>query len=309
MSDLRPIQKVKEIHSEFVQRIYSPEEKKLWRFKKIALTFDTTVTAVLEWEKEGLLPPSFSCRRCKFNFIEEKEYCKRCKTCSRERSGYRRAKKWKRLILQEWLKRKKVQPQVYKTMKFITLTVQNFVGTNLSSAEVKAIYMKPFRKYLKECLKRGWIIGGLYAYECTHKQTKQNKWFSGLDLTKSGRRIKTSEEDNTIIVTEYHPHCHIIGIGPRVDQSEHRELWNKCLNASSRTQVGGSRKGVANTKVARQLTERVGGVHITAIDSVRKSLWYVVEYIKKSSLQGRNREPFGCMRGVVLDDDLVLNMQ
>ena len=138
--------------------------------------------------------------------------------------------------------------------------------------------------------------------------TKQEQWFSGRSFVKPGQRTKTSENDRSIVVTEYHPHCHIIGIGPRVAQSEHRQLWNKCLNASTRSQVGGERTGVVTTKVERQLTERIGGVHICAIDSVRKSLWYVVEYIKKSSLQGRNREPFGILRGAELDDSPVLNL-
>jgi hypothetical protein len=101
---------------------------------------------------------------------------------------------------------------------------------------------------------------------------------------------------------------HIIGIGPRVDQSEHRQLWNECLNSTSNSRVDGTPKGVVTTKVERQLSERIGGVNIKAIDSVGKSLWYVVEYIKKSSLQGRNRETFGILRGAVLDDSPVLNL-
>jgi hypothetical protein len=309
MNELRPIEQVKEIPSEFTTRIYTPEEKKEWRFRRIAASFKVSYDDVLQWELDDRLPKSFTCNKCTWSEWEDKEVCKRCKDCSRQRSGYRRAKKWKKLILQEWLKRKELQKKKFKTLKFMTLTVENFIGQNLTDQEVKAIFMKPFRKYLKECNNRGWIIGGLYAYECTYKQTKQEQWFSGRSFTKPGQRTKASEDDRDVVVTEYHPHVHIISIGPRVDQQEHRSLWNECLNASSRGRTSGQSKGVVNTEVARQLTQRVGGVHIKAIDSVRKSLWYVVEYIKKSSLQGRNREAFGCMRGCELDDNPVLNLQ
>lgn len=311
MHDLRPIQQVKENPPDFTYRVRTPEEKKEFKFRKIAEAFDITYDQVLELEKEGDLPKSFTCKKCEEVYVEasDKYFWKRCKPCSKERSAYRRARKWKRLLLQEWLKKKTMKPRTFKTMKFITLTVENFKGEGLDHVEVKKIFMRPFRKYIKEAQKRGWLIGGLYAYECTTKQTRQEHWFSGRDFTKPGQRIKTSKNDCDESIVEYHPHVHIIGIGPRVDQSEHRQLWNECINSSTKCRVKGSTDGIVKTKVARQFRGRVGGVNIKAIDSVGKSLWYIVEYIKKSTLQGRHRASFGIMRGVELDDNPVLNLQ
>ncbi len=310
MSDLRPIQQVKENPPDFSYRVRTPEEKKEFKFRKIAEKFCISYEEVLQLEKNDDLPKSFTCMKCQEKYIEsmDKYYQVRCKACSKERSAYRRAKKWKRLLLQEWLKKKHVKPRTFKTMKFITLTIENFLGEGLDHNEVKKLFMVPFRKYIKEAKKRGWLIGGLYAYECTTKQTRQEQWFSGRDFTRPNQRIKTPKDDGKFAIFEYHPHVHIIGIGPRVDQSEHRQLWNECINAATRgrPKSGGTRRGIVDTKVERRLRERTGGVHIKAIDSVGKSLWYIVEYIKKSTLQGRHRAAFGCMRGVELDDSPVL---
>ncbi len=323
MSDLRPIQQVKENPPDFTLRIRTPEERKEYKFRKIAETFNVTYDQVIQWEKDGHLPKSFTCPKCEENYFEpmDQVFIKRCKPCSRNRSAYRRAKKWKSLIMQEWLKRKysykdckytgrrKIHHKKFATLKFITLTVENFLGEGLDHDQVKKLFMRPFRKYIKEANKRGWLIGGLYAYECTTKQTRQEQWFSGRDFTKPGQRTKTPKDNSDESITEYHPHVHIIGIGPRVDQSEHRQLWNECINTPTRNRVEGRAEGIVRSKVARQFRPRVGGVHIEAVDSIGKSLWYIVEYIKKSTLQGRNRNSFGILRGVELDDNPVLNLQ
>ena len=325
MSDLRPIQQVKENPPDFRVRIRTPEERKEYKLRKIAKAWELTFNQVKKLDEEGNLPKSFTCKRCEETYFEPMDqiFIKRCKPCSKERSSYRRAKKWKRLLIQEWMKKKysykkckytgtrKVHHKKYSTMKFITLTIENFKGEGLDHKTVKELFMRPFRKYIKEANKRGWLIGGIHAYECTTKQTRQEQWFSGRNFTKPNQRIKRSKDDSEFTIVEYHPHIHIIGIGPRVDQSEHRQLWNECINTASRgsPKSGGTARGIVNTKVARQLRPRVGGVHIEAVDSVGKSLWYIVEYIKKSTLQGRNRNPFGILRGVELDDEPVLNLQ
>ena len=311
MSDLRPIEQVKENRSDFTYKVRTPEEKHLFKLEQIAIKFGVTLDQVKTWEEDGDLPKSFTCPKCTETYFEpmDQTFQVRCKPCSKERSAYRRARKWKRLILQEWLKKKSIQPRKFKTMKFITLTIENFKGEGLDHKEVKELFMRPFRKYIKEAQNRGWLIGGLYAYECTTKQTEQEHWFSGRDFTKPGKRIKTSEDDCDESITEYHPHVHIIGIGPRVDQSEHRQLWNECINTPTRSRVKGTTVGIVKTKVDRQFRGRVGGTHIRKVDTVGQSLWYIVEYIKKSTLEGRHRASFGCLRGVELDDSPVLGLQ
>lgn len=318
MSDLRPIQQVKENPLDFKVRIRTPEERKEYKLEKIAEAWELTFNQVKKLDEEGNLPKSFTCKNCSETYFEPMDqiFIKRCKPCSRERSSYRRAKKWKRLLIQEWMKRKysydndgkKIHHIKFKTMKFITLTISNFKGEGLDHKIVKELFMRPFRKYIKEANKRGWLIGGIHAYECTTKQTRQEQWFSGRNFNKPEQRKSTSKDSSSESVFEYHPHIHIIGIGPRVDQSKHRQLWNECINTATRSRVSGVRDGIASTKVERQFRPRVGGVHIEAIDSVGKSLWYIVEYIKKSTLQGRNRNPFGILRGVELDDEPVLNL-
>ena len=141
MSDLRPIEQVKENHSGFTLRVRTPEEKHLYKLEKYALNFGVSLETVQRWDATpGGLPRSFTCRSCKHWETNSPYNLKRCSICSKQRSSYRRAKKWKRLILQEWLKKKKQHPVKYKTMKFITLTIENFKGEGLDHKEVNARY-------------------------------------------------------------------------------------------------------------------------------------------------------------------------
>jgi hypothetical protein len=283
MSELEPLKQVKKNHSDFTYRVWSPEEKNLWRWeqrKSVPGLMNKLIQVYgsIDTSEPANIIPGFLCRKCEYSYSIG--YWQRCRACVNQRNAHRKSRKWAKLVKKEWLALREKQPRKYKTLKFITLTIKNLEtpgGQLMDPQEIKQAVLKPFRKYLKKAKARGWIDGGIYAYEYTNKKTKQ----TSID----GERIRTDrhgyedfdERGDSEFVTSHHPHMHIITIGKYVDQEEHLQLWREEVHKTQ-----GSDKA---------------GVHIEAITNPRKSLWYVTEYIKKSSLGGRNREPFGILRG------------
>ena len=189
MSELVPLKQVKKNHSDFTYRVYTPEEKNLWRWEQRKKIFGPKLGKLVQ--VYGSLDnvqaneiPGFLCPKCDYSYTIG--HWQRCRECVNKRNAHRKAKKWAKLVKKEWLSLRDKQPRKYKTLKFITLTIKNLEtpgGQLLDPQEIKQAVLLPFRKYLKKAKARGWIEGGIYAYEYTKKTTKQ--------ISIEGERIRT----------------------------------------------------------------------------------------------------------------------
>lgn len=209
---------------------------------------------------------AFTCNHCELGYYfddNDPGFWSRCKPCARKMRTWQKCKKWKKIILDK---------NKHKTLKFITLTIKNPVTFGKEgSAHFKPLIMKPWNKLKRRLLRRGTIEGGLYAYEYTYDE---QDWQGSIEGDSISTFDNFSGDGGMFLATvSNHPHLHIIAIGDYIPQDELLSEWRDCVGHDK------------------------AGVHIFAIKNPKHALGYVTKYISKSSEAGRNREPFGILRG------------